>query len=292
MSGVSRNSRFAAILICLSILTLASCSTMDVVNAVAGAMREVGPQDYTFHGEAIRGQVLEYGIGLPIHGASVTVRWQVGTTYGAVEGRQHGLAYIHMAEAVTDADGRFALPAWGPVRYSIPDDDYRMFFTGDWLGGKGVSGPSGKLKFLKEACILLYLPGYDPAEYCNPASDRQVLSGMQASIWSNRDLRLRKTPDNYKSQRSAMIWATALVTELAIHSAAIVDGKPFCGWRRMPNLIRYALQEERRIYAVQPKSPSIRYLAEDLGAGGEGDKKRVCGPIEPFLKSLTGVPAK
>ena len=76
---------------------------------------EVGAQELTLRSPEIAGRVVEES-GAPVQGAIVVARWNLLFYRAALHGSgwyANGDA-LHIAEAVTDRDGRYTLPAWGP----------------------------------------------------------------------------------------------------------------------------------------------------------------------------------
>lgn len=70
----------------------------------------------------IRGRVVDADTGEAIEGAVVVADWKL---YGGGMGHGGYRNSLRKDETLTDADGRFALPAWGPLRrpsYEILDD--------------------------------------------------------------------------------------------------------------------------------------------------------------------------
>src|SRR5690242_16777699 len=68
-----------------------------------------------YFAKPLAGRVVEAGTPTPVPGVTVVADWQL---QGGMEG---GTARGHVAleETVTDADGRFAFPGWGP-RFAFP----------------------------------------------------------------------------------------------------------------------------------------------------------------------------
>jgi len=63
----------------------------------------------TYSGDAISGRVVEVGSNVPLSGVNVVSAWRL------VAGPGHSIVgYIAISEVVTDADGRFHFPEWGP----------------------------------------------------------------------------------------------------------------------------------------------------------------------------------
>jgi len=68
-----------------------------------------------YFAKPITGRVVEAGTPTPLPGVTVVADWQL---QGGLEGgRTEG--HVVILETVTDADGRFAFPAWGP-RFAYP----------------------------------------------------------------------------------------------------------------------------------------------------------------------------
>lgn len=64
-----------------------------------------------YSAEAIRGQIVDAETGQPIDGAVVVAQWVLfegGIGHGGHKGR------LHIFETVTDEDGRYLIPEWGP----------------------------------------------------------------------------------------------------------------------------------------------------------------------------------
>jgi hypothetical protein len=83
--------------------------------AVLAAPPEARADPAAYSGAPIRGQVMDDATGKPLEGAIVVAQWElvrevipglVNESYGDV---------LNIAEAVTDRDGRYEIPGWGPI---------------------------------------------------------------------------------------------------------------------------------------------------------------------------------
>lgn len=70
------------------------------------------PNDPPFYwAEEIRGQVVDAVTGDPLAGAVVVVRWNL---FGVGFGHGSTVGAIHLIEVLTDDQGNYVVPAWGP----------------------------------------------------------------------------------------------------------------------------------------------------------------------------------
>ena len=82
------------------------------ITCIAVAM--IGCIEY-YAAEPIVGQVVEVATNEPIPGANIVVLWEITTG-----SHDHGEGLIEVKEAVTDAQGRYRIEGWGPVRNPWP----------------------------------------------------------------------------------------------------------------------------------------------------------------------------
>lgn len=84
----------------------------------------------SWRSEAIDGRVVDEGSGAPVADAVVLVNWQIKGMEGYPQGQ------LAIFERVTDAQGRFQIPAWGPKRppmgttVNAADPTVRVFKNG------------------------------------------------------------------------------------------------------------------------------------------------------------------
>jgi hypothetical protein len=68
-------------------------------------------QSLTYSSKELHGQVVETETGQPVEGAVVVASWLLSPT---MWGHEQYHKRLHIVETVTDAEGRFVIPAWGP----------------------------------------------------------------------------------------------------------------------------------------------------------------------------------
>lgn len=152
--------------------------------------------------------------GTPVEGVVVVANWRL--MGGGFGGRVHAGNLMTM-ETVTDADGRFRFPGWGPLRN--PGDGY-------------LDDEDPQLYFFK--------PGYQLIRLLNdPPSDKRSLGTSQ---WSGRTVQLPRFPGSVEKYAEHL----ARVGRTATENLA---WKNDCNLTRTPLLLAALDRENRRLAA-------------------------------------------
>lgn len=113
----------------------------------------------TYSSEEIRGRVVDAASGDPIAGAVVVANWNISRTnlsiisgLLAADTREK---LFQVFESVTDSDGRYVIPAWGPVERPV-----------SWA----IASPY-------DPNIAIFKPGYDPEYRLNHAWESEIQTG-------------------------------------------------------------------------------------------------------------------
>ena len=121
----------------------------------------------TYSAEPIETKVIDADTKQPLEGVVVTANWQLeeGTFGGNVPAGQ-----LMVMESVTDKEGKFSFPAFGPKR-----------------------APKGHL-VNRDPQLLLFKSGYEYQRLNNPySSDREMrLRPVRRSVWNGRVIALKK----------------------------------------------------------------------------------------------------
>ncbi|MFC4313122.1 carboxypeptidase-like regulatory domain-containing protein [Steroidobacter flavus] len=116
--------------------------------------------------EAIDGRVVDEGTDAPIAGAIVLVNWQIKGMEGYPQGQ------LGIFERVTDAAGRFQIPAWGPKR-----------------------PPMGTTVDASDPTVRVFKNGYEPLVVRRPPNSKD-----SAHVEMLRLRRFEGTAESYASQ--------------------------------------------------------------------------------------------
>lgn len=159
-----------------------------------------------YSAEPIEARVVDAETKKPVEGVVVTANWQLfhSTVGGRVPGSQ-----LMVAETVTDKEGRFAFPAWGPkLALSGYLDNY-------------------------DPQLLLFKSGYEYRRLGNPVSSVTDHSTTRRSQWNGRTIEMKKFTGTPKE------WLRTL--EHSIPGGTREDAKQF------PILLKTILAEENSV---------------------------------------------
>ena len=192
----------------------------------------VGPKTYS--AQSITASVFDKDTGQPIPQVRVVAAWELK---GGLEGGSV-LGYLTVMETVTDADGRFSFPQWGPKTYRGP-------------GGIGWGAP----------WLVFFRPGYYPEVLENQRNP--PATGALRSDWDGKRISLTQSPEGLREYSTHFQVIDSFIQSLAKDER--------CEWQHAAGLIR-ALQAENdqllRATAVQPMANFTRLnsLAADCGS--------------------------
>ena len=208
-----------------------------------------------YSAEAITATVIDADTRKPLAGVVVTANWQL---LGGMEGN-YPVGQLEVLETVTDANGRFHFPAWGPKKR-----------------------PKGYLRE-DDPQLLLFKPGYEYRRLANEVSSRINYDSVRRSVWNGKTIELKRfrgTMEAYENQFELLNGALGHI---------VADGPEECYWKKLPNTIRAMNRERLRLVArgVNPHTLSTvdkRLLMNDeyfTKKGGCGSPKQFFGDIRP-----------
>ena len=203
---------------------------------------------FFYSAEAIEGRVTDADTGKPLEGVILVAHWQL---QGGFEGGTP-IKELQIAEAVTDRDGRYSFPGWGP-RFAA----------------------SGHLKS-ESPEILLFKPGYKFRALSNnwyPGKD------LSKSDWKGQTVKLERFAGTLK-EYAQHIWSFSDTLWVAGYAVGDRSGDP-CGWKSFPNMLRAMdkLDEELKPLRMMDRTVAARLRDADsqLRAAGCGTVKDLIG---------------
>lgn len=158
---------------------------------------ELGPK--ALSSPAVQGQVISARDGTPIEGAVVVLRWEWEAyrppDWGSSGGFRPSVDDAHLAEAVSDAQGRFEMPAWGPV---VRMNGRLTFDAPRVMAFKPGYAPfeaSSRRKDLGAPIVVQLAPAPADAEaYAESIADFQSDSGFGGLRWKRQNDDWKRMP--------------------------------------------------------------------------------------------------
>ena len=208
-----------------------------------------GKSDLEFSADPISARVVDADTGVALAGVNVVSAWEVKAGMGHIL-----LGYIDVREDVTDGDGRFRFPGWGPKR-NIFDR------------GSGVSDNSPLLVFFKRNYIG------EVVGNGRPVGATQPLLHM-TSDYDGRTIRLKKFDGpaaDYASNGS-----NQSVKDQIHH----LLGNNQCNWQSIPRILwaTSSLQEE-----LDARGVDLFGSLDSLELSDQKNRRR-CGSLKRFVE--------
>ena len=196
----------------------------------------------TYSAEPMQARVIDADTKQPLAGVIVTANWQLekGTPGGNIQAGQ-----LMVMEAVTDQDGKFAFPGWGPKTV--------------WKGFLVNEDPQ----------LLLFKPSYEHQRLYNKYNSTRELRTrkVRRSDWDGKTLALKPfkgAQEEYADHLSFL--------HTSIRSIMADED---CEWKRIPRL-SVAMHKQKAIFRKE-KILSSLYSIEDL-------PNKACGSPKEFFK--------
>ena len=154
-----------------------------------------------YYADPIKARVVDAATGAPVEGVNVLAAWQAK---GGLEGGNIA-GYVKVMEDVTNANGEFSFPGWGPKV---------------WMNG-GIRDGAPLLILLK--------PGYEVSFVWEGKYGVEFAPSHLSSSWNGKSVPLKKfgRPEDEYAQRLSGL-RTVLDTLI---------GKENCDWRSIPRFL-------------------------------------------------------
>ena len=206
---------------------------------------------FIYYANAIEARVIDSQTGGPVQGAIVTANWQLEG------GFESGIAVdqLKILETVTDVNGKFIIPAWGP-KVSL-------------RGHASFKWPQ----------ILVFKPGYKSLRLTNePRSGSQFTT---SSDWNAKTIALESfagTLAEYVEHLSSL----SSTLENVGYNIGDQSGD-WCGWRSFPRMLRALDDLEARLKSADVRQGTV---VSFLRANETQVKEKGCGSVSEFLSGL------
>jgi len=194
-----------------------------------------------YYADPIKARVVDAVTGAPVEGVNVLAAWQAK---GGLEGGNI-TGYVKVMEDVTNANGEFSFPGWGPKV---------------WMNG-GIRDGAPLLILLK--------PGYEVSFVWEGKYGVEFAPSHLSSSWSGKNVPLKRfehSQDEYKQRLSGV--RTVLDTLI---------GKKDCAWQSIPRFL-HTVDKQHQVFIRQGSTFGLEGL-ETM----EARAAKTCGSLKSFV---------
>lgn len=176
--------------------------------------------------DQIDSQVVDADTGTPIEGVAVVAYWELNK--GSLVGDSLPCGAANVEEAVTDKDGRFHMPGWGPVK-----------------------NPCGGVMREGEPLIYLFKPGYHYGKIpVNGFGSIRAVSSTGSGWWDSHQMKLSKFEKiDYTSPEVGSYFRDFNILDGELQTFVIYMPSE-CNWKKIPYMLRL-LEQERQKFIIQ-----------------------------------------
>lgn len=207
-------------------------------------------------GEPFAAQVVDADTGQPLAGVNVVAHWE--SHQGSLGGDALPCGAANVEEAVTNQDGRFQIPGWGPVRSSCD--------------------------LLEEDPVLyLFKSGYSFLGLTNGIFGAEPPT-ISRSDWDGKIIKMKKYPHLDYSKQIPPSYAEDF-DDLNTSLEFVVVFPTECNWKKIPNMLHALLAEERKFHAAGTPLGSVasNLIWADKSMQEQAPK---CGSPKAFIEAL------
>lgn len=183
----------------------------------------------TYSAEEIRGQIVDAETGQPIEGAVAVAQWVLSHIGSGHYGKR-----LHIHETVTDRNGNYVIPAWGPKpQLPLTELVYR------------------------DPQILLFKSGYEPEGLEN---SKPQTGSVRASEWDGKVIKLKKISNQENLER----YASRLNS---FYDGLVKDMRNDYEWKKYPRMTtavykEYQLLKAKGLHVYRPSIPYVNGFVE------------------------------
>lgn len=216
-------------------------------------------QDTVLSADPIDATLVDADTGKPLAGVPVVAYWALKS--GSLTGDSLPCGAASVEEAVTDKNGKFHIPGWGPIK-----------------------GPCGYMPSWSPE-IFAFKSGYSPLIFLNTPRANPPSESRSVSDWNGKTIKMWKDPDPDLRKVGADSYGARFGYFNGHLEMIIVDIDGDCNWKKIPNMLRALSAQERMFNAAGNPLGSI---ASELVAVDKSMQKAApwCGSPKAFVEGL------
>lgn len=205
--------------------------------------------------EPVTARVVDADTGRPLAGVVIMAYWDLHQ--GSLLGHAPSCGAVDIEEAVTDENGDFSIPGWGPVTSTCDMRD---------------ENPS----------LILFKSGYYGAGLNNSPIDPLKTVSVSRSIWNGKTIKMRVFPDMDLRKNDARSYASEFGGLNGILERFALGG---CTWKKMPNMLRAVYLQQLQFNAAGHDLETVitKLFRDDQEIQKDAPQ---CGSPKAFIEGL------
>ncbi|HKV96977.1 MAG TPA: hypothetical protein VJR90_05755 [Gammaproteobacteria bacterium] len=199
-------------------------NTVALLLVALPAMASFGCQQpqRTYSADPVYARVVDADTDKPIQGVAVVAYWEL--YQGSITGDGMPCGAVNVAEAVTDKDGSFRIPGWGPVKGAC----------GRMRNGNPL------VYFFKPGYVHIRKAGGVGLDFTKPVSVAQV-------DWNGETIKLQQYQNMDLNSHAVGSYENDFSLLNGDLANFIVNMPAECNWRKIPNMLR-AIIAQRTLF--------------------------------------------
>lgn len=228
-----------------------------------------------YSAEPITARVVDAETKQPIEGVNIVAHWQLE---GGLEGGNN-VGQMMVMEAVTDANGKFSFPAWGPKEMPIGLPWYHA---------------NARLKNMDPE-ILLFKSGYESLRLLNSKPLDKIKDKtpfVRTSDWNGKMVEMKRFRGSLKEYAEnldragnglmgSLYYATAFEYCADPLEGKGCTGRGICEWKNIPLMI-VAIGKQTKMFETANIHRSTFY--DRLRSSEKHMREKGCGSVNEFLR--------
>ncbi len=225
----------------------------------------------TYSAEAITATVIDAETKKPLPGVIVTANWQL---LGGMEGN-YPVGQLEVLETVTDANGRFHFPAWGPkqrIKGYLREDDPQLLLFKPGYEYRRLNN------YEPRANAVIGRYQNDPVAIEVERQNRGY-SPNRRSEWNGKVIELKRF-------RGAGEGYARLIHNLAVHDLHFAYEGKECEWKKTPRMLTAIHRlNEQLIASGAIRKPENRQIGDPIVRRiSDVQNQTQCGSVEEFFR--------
>lgn len=205
--------------------------------------------------EPVAARVVDADTGQPLAGVVIMAYWDLHQ--GSLFGHAPSCGAVDIEEAVTDENGNFRIPGWGPVTSSCDmraESPSLILFKSGYYGG-GVNN--------------------------NPVNPLETVT-VSRSVWNGKTMRMQKFPDMDLRKNDLHSYAFEFGGLNSLLERFVFGG---CTWKKIPNMLRAVYLQQLQFDAAGHKFETV--ITKLFRSDEEFQKEAPeCGSPKAFIEGL------